>query len=76
MGLFSGSKSKSSTSQKAEQQTTTANGFQSIATGRQSDVYSNIFGDKNLAKNDYTETIVAAGVVLIVGGIIFKRVRQ
>jgi len=46
--------SKSSTKQSSEQQTSQATGFQSIATGRGSQVSRDIFGDKNLAKNDQT----------------------
>ena len=57
--------SKSSTKQSSEQQTSQATGFQSIATGRGSQVSRDIFGDKNLAKNDLTKplAIVAAGVL-------------
>ncbi len=56
---------KSSTKQSSEQQTSQATGFKSVATGRGSQVFQNIFGDKNLAKNDLSKPITILSVAAL-----------
>lgn len=75
-GFFQiGNFSSSKTSQSAKQQTSQATGLNSIATGDGAQISRNVFGDKNLAKNDLWKPIAFSALAAAAITWSFKRKR-